>query len=427
MAHEHLPHGETPRADESQQEATTHVAEIRKRDLGCARSGLVRCFGNRAERGYVELNAKEWCDDCTVSWLLEQHVPLIAERDSLQVALTTTEALYQELRSATTAADLDHAAVVLIAQANAQDSEMVETLTGARDEARKERDEAKASWRCFHCDEVFTTPAAARDHFGATECADPGCLVDRVAVEEGGKPERGRGLLMALRKAEDRIAELTRELDSVENDARLWHESEADRVRRIGHVQWWQELDYREGEKLVLNEQVSRLTAQLQEAREQSGVQSKIDGERLEAAESQLTALRGALDGLADRVIRQVAELPDRTSPEDWPEAMLVTSSELVGIITAALSTDSLADQIATAKAEHSAAVDALLEAAALAVSTSNETTSEPQIVTLRCRACQAPVITELDATTGDVRHRYVKSALAVSTLPLTQDDDQAR
>lgn len=66
------------------------------------------------------------------------------------------------------------------------------------------------SWRCFHCDEVFTTWGAARDHFGAVDGAEPGCRIDQVAVEEGGKPERGRGLLMALRKVEAEYAELLR-------------------------------------------------------------------------------------------------------------------------------------------------------------------------------------------------------------------------
>jgi hypothetical protein len=114
-------------------------------------------------------------------------------------------------------------------------------------------------WRCFHCGEVFTTPGSARDHFGATEGAEPGCLVDRVALEQGGTPERGRGLLMALRKAEDEIAKLRREVEELENDSRLWHESEADRIRRIGHCQWWQELDSREGERLVLVKRVKEL------------------------------------------------------------------------------------------------------------------------------------------------------------------------
>lgn len=114
-------------------------------------------------------------------------------------------------------------------------------------------------WRCFHCDEVFTTIGAAEEHFGTTEGAEPGCKIDQVAVEEGGKPERGRGLLMALRKAEAEIRQLRRDCEELENDSRLWHESEADRVRRIGHVQWWQELDSREGERLVLEARVKAL------------------------------------------------------------------------------------------------------------------------------------------------------------------------
>jgi hypothetical protein len=57
-------------------------------------------------------------------------------------------------------------------------------------------------WTCFHCGETFTTVGSARDHFGSTPSATPGCVIDQVALEEGGKPERGRGLLMALRKAE---------------------------------------------------------------------------------------------------------------------------------------------------------------------------------------------------------------------------------
>lgn len=32
-------------------------------------------------------------------------------------------------------------------------------------------------------------------------------------------------------------------------------------------------------------------------------------------------------------IVQRVAELPDRTSPEDWPEAMLVTADELSFII----------------------------------------------------------------------------------------------
>lgn len=40
---------------------------------------------------------------------------------------------------------------------------------------------------------------------------------------------------------------------------------------------------------------------------------------------------------VAEKIVRDVAELPDRDSPEDWPEAMLVTSDELRAIVLAAL------------------------------------------------------------------------------------------
>jgi hypothetical protein len=40
---------------------------------------------------------------------------------------------------------------------------------------------------------------------------------------------------------------------------------------------------------------------------------------------------------VADRICRDVAELPDRNSPEDWPEAMLVTHDELQAIVRAAM------------------------------------------------------------------------------------------
>lgn len=45
------------------------------------------------------------------------------------------------------------------------------------------------------------------------------------------------------------------------------------------------------------------------------------------------------IDTIANQVCREVAELPDRNSPEDWPEAMLVTHDELRAIVRAALST----------------------------------------------------------------------------------------
>jgi hypothetical protein len=49
---------------------------------------------------------------------------------------------------------------------------------------------------------------------------------------------------------------------------------------------------------------------------------------------AQLGSQRLVVDRFIGNVIRDVAELPDRNSPEDWPEAMLVTSNELRAIIS---------------------------------------------------------------------------------------------
>lgn len=40
---------------------------------------------------------------------------------------------------------------------------------------------------------------------------------------------------------------------------------------------------------------------------------------------------------IAEQVVQIVAELPDRTSPDDWPEAMLVTADELRDIVSDAV------------------------------------------------------------------------------------------
>jgi hypothetical protein len=43
---------------------------------------------------------------------------------------------------------------------------------------------ARRSWRCFHCDEVFKTIEAAREHFGTHELADPACQIDIAKFRE---------------------------------------------------------------------------------------------------------------------------------------------------------------------------------------------------------------------------------------------------
>lgn len=54
-------------------------------------------------------------------------------------------------------------------------------------------------WTCFHCGDTFTTPGAARDHFGFDPSADPAC---RIKVGEE------RGLVMELRRVEAKYVKL---------------------------------------------------------------------------------------------------------------------------------------------------------------------------------------------------------------------------
>lgn len=49
---------------------------------------------------------------------------------------------------------------------------------------------------------------------------------------------------------------------------------------------------------------------------------------------------------IADRICLDVAELPDRNSPQDWPEAMLVTADELKSIVIEAMTAQQPADPV---------------------------------------------------------------------------------
>lgn len=82
----------------------------------------------------------------------------------------------------------------------------------------------RVGWVCFHCGEHFTTPGSARDHFGASQGATPGCQI-KVGEE--------RGLLMALRKAEDQIEQLRAQNAELDNDAGAYHGMVAELERRF--------------------------------------------------------------------------------------------------------------------------------------------------------------------------------------------------
>ena len=51
-------------------------------------------------------------------------------------------------------------------------------LKALRTAAKAKEAEAAHSWRCFHCDEVFTTVEAAGEHFGPNCICSPACQID---------------------------------------------------------------------------------------------------------------------------------------------------------------------------------------------------------------------------------------------------------
>ncbi|KQY27211.1 3'-5' exonuclease [Rhizobium sp. Root482] len=60
--------------------------------------------------------------------------------------------------------------------------------------ALSQRADQKPYWRCFHCEEMFTSEHAARMHFGETECSEPACQIKAGAE---------MSMLEALRRAEE--------------------------------------------------------------------------------------------------------------------------------------------------------------------------------------------------------------------------------
>lgn len=55
-----------------------------------------------------------------------------------------------------------------------------------------------------------------------------------------------------------------------------------------------------------------------------------------------------ALDRIATAICRTVAEIPDRSSPDDFPDAMLVTADELHTIVSCALENEAERAAIST-------------------------------------------------------------------------------
>lgn len=71
-----------------------------------------------------------------------------------------------------------------------------------------------SEWRCFFCNEVFTTLESAMEHFGRNQQADPGCTIDLKKYRE--------------------MEELTWQYQQEDTDLhRALHAAEARRIREV--------------------------------------------------------------------------------------------------------------------------------------------------------------------------------------------------
>lgn len=78
----------------------------------------------------------------------------------------------------------------------------------------------RKTWRCFHCDEVFTNPRHAAEHFGYEEGFTPAC---KLSISEG-------HLITYIRKLEAEINRHRREDSDV---LRAMHAREAEQFEAV--------------------------------------------------------------------------------------------------------------------------------------------------------------------------------------------------
>jgi flagellar biosynthesis/type III secretory pathway protein FliH len=83
----------------------------------------------------------------------------------------------------------------------------------------KSKSKAPKAWACFHCDETFTNPAAARDHFGPTCMDTPACQID------------------------------AKRLRDMENELERYRNEDTDLHRQISHLQSEQQTALRRAEE----------------------------------------------------------------------------------------------------------------------------------------------------------------------------------
>lgn len=113
---------------------------------------------------------------------------------------------------------------------------------------------SELSWRCFHCDEVFTDRAAAQEHFGSDEWQVAGCI---LKLNEG-----ERLLLGTIRELQQRNRDLLQRAQEAEMDHECDAGLRAELKRYFGHVDaWscWNTMDEKQGRIEALEAELEQL------------------------------------------------------------------------------------------------------------------------------------------------------------------------
>lgn len=89
----------------------------------------------------------------------------------------------------------------------------------------------KKTWRCYFCDVVLRSPASAREHFGASQLAEPACQLKG----------HEHGLIGIVRKQEAELARFRAEDSDL---IRAWHSRDAEHQAEVRRAE---ELGYDRG------------------------------------------------------------------------------------------------------------------------------------------------------------------------------------
>lgn len=147
---------------------------------------------------------------------------------------------------------------------------MTENMTQSNAEIIGTYERPAHGWTCFHCGETFTTPGGARDHFGADPTKEPGCM---IRVQLGDE----RGLLMALRQAEE-------QLESYRNE-------DSETARQFHAMTSKHQTELRQEEERGYARGVADMRQELQEARDQTMLRVN----RIEEMENEILVLQRQL------------------------------------------------------------------------------------------------------------------------------------